>query len=63
MRTNIEIDEKLINEILKKTKIKTKREAVDLALKEYLRMIRLRELSGMAGKVSWSGDLEAMRKD
>jgi Arc/MetJ family transcription regulator len=63
MRTNIEIDEKLINEILKKTKIKTKREAVDLALKEYLRMIRLKEFSNMAGKVSWSEDLDIMRND
>lgn len=63
MRTNIEIDEKLINEILEKTKIKTKKEAVDLALKEYLRKIKLMELSDMAGKVSWAGDLDAMRKD
>ncbi|HSJ67023.1 MAG TPA: type II toxin-antitoxin system VapB family antitoxin [Anditalea sp.] len=63
MRINIEIDQKLISEILEKTKIKTKREAVDMALKEYLRMIRLKELSGMAGKVTWSGDLDAMRND
>ncbi len=61
MRTNIEIDEKLISEILEKTNIKTKREAVDLALKEYLRKLKLRELSDMAGKVTWSGDLDVMR--
>jgi Arc/MetJ family transcription regulator len=63
MRTNIEIDLKLINEILKKTKIKTKREAVDQALKEYLRILKLRELSKMAGKVLWTGDLDLMRND
>jgi Arc/MetJ family transcription regulator len=63
MRTNIEIDETLINEILKKTKIKTKREAVDQALKEYLRILKLRELSKMAGKVLWTGDLDLMRND
>ncbi|PRY87935.1 type II toxin-antitoxin system VapB family antitoxin [Mongoliibacter ruber] len=63
MRTNIEIDQKLIDEILEKTNIKTKREAVDLALKEFLRLIKLRELSEMAGKIDWSGDLDAMRTD
>lgn len=63
MRTNIEIDQKLINEILEKTKIKTKREAVDLALKDYLRLIRLKELSDMAGKVTWSGNLDNMRNN
>jgi Arc/MetJ family transcription regulator len=63
MRTNIEIDQKVMDEILEKTNIKTKREAVDLALKEFLRMIKLKELSEVAGKVSWSGDLDAMRTD
>lgn len=63
MRTNIEIDQKVIDEILEKTNIKTKREAVDLALKEFLRMIKLKELSEMAGKVSWTGNLDAMRTD
>lgn len=63
MRTNIEIDQKLIDEILEKTNIKTKKEAVDLALKEFLRLIKLRELSEMAGKIDWLGDLDAMRTD
>ncbi|AFL86219.1 transcription regulator of the Arc/MetJ class [Belliella baltica DSM 15883] len=63
MRTNIEIDQKVIDEILEKTNIKTKREAVDLALKEFLRMIKLKELSELAGKVNWSGDLDSMRTD
>jgi len=63
MRTNIEIDTKLINEIIEKTNIKTEREAIDLALKEYLRMVRLKELSNMAGKVNWSGNLDDMRNN
>ena len=63
MRTTIDIDQKLIDEILEKTNIKTKKEAVDVALKAFLRSIKLRELSEMAGKVNWSGDLDAMRTD
>lgn len=63
MRTTIDIDQKLIDEILEKTNIKTKKEAVDVALKAFLRLSKLRELSEMAGKVDWSGDLDAMRTD
>lgn len=63
MRTNIEIDQQLIDEILEKTNIKTKKEAVDLALREFLRLIKMKELSEMAGKIDWSGDLGAMRTD
>lgn len=63
MRTTIDIDQKLIDEILEKTNIKTKKEAVDVALKAFLRLIKLRELSEMAGKVNWSGDLDVTRTD
>ncbi|UJP64648.1 type II toxin-antitoxin system VapB family antitoxin [Mongoliitalea daihaiensis] len=63
MRTNIEIDQKLIDEILEKTDIKTKKEAVDLALREFLRLLKMKELSEMAGKIDWTGDLGAMRTD
>ncbi len=37
MRTNIDIDEELISKVMKVLKVKTKKEAVDLALKEILR--------------------------
>jgi Arc/MetJ family transcription regulator len=61
MRTNIEINQKLIEEIMKMTSIKTKKEAVHLALEEYLRRLKLNELAGLAGKIEWEGDLEEMR--
>jgi len=61
MRTNIEIDEKLMNEILQKTSIKTKKEAVDTALREFLRKIKLQELADLRGKIKWEGNLEEMR--
>ena len=61
MRTNIEIDEKLMDEILQKTSIKTKKEAVDTALREFLRKIKLQELADLRGKIKWEGSLEEMR--
>lgn len=61
MRTNIEIDEKLMGEIMEKSSIKTKKEVVDTALREYLRMLKLKELAGLRGKLTWEGSLEDMR--
>lgn len=62
MRTNIEIDEELMNEILNKTDLKTKKEVVDKALREFLRKIKLHELSDLRGKITWEGNLDEMRE-
>lgn len=63
MRTNIEIDEKLIDEIVNRTSLKTKKEIVHAALEEFLQKLKREELASMAGKVNWVEDLEAMRRD
>lgn len=63
MRTNIEIDERLMDEIINKTSLKTKREIVHAALKEFLQKLRREELAGMAGKIEWTEDLEEMWRD
>lgn len=64
MRTNIEIDDKLIKDTLKITGIKTKREVVGLALETLLRLKRQELLAKrLRGKVRWEGDLEQMRLD
>ena len=63
MRTNIEIDDKLIKETLKATGLKTKREVVDKALKELLRLERQTEVRKLRGKFHWEGDLDQMRLD
>jgi len=64
MRTNIEIDDKLMNDILKVTGLKTKREAVNLALETLVRLKRQEQAAKkLRGKLHWEGDLEAMRLD
>lgn len=63
MRTNIEIDDKLMADALQATGLKTKREAVELGLKTLLRLRRQEEFRAFRGKLEWSGDLEAMRLD
>ena len=63
MRTNIEIDDKLMNDALRFTGAKTKREAVELGLRTLVQLSRQVEVRKMRGKLQWEGDLDAMRKD
>ncbi|MBB5707379.1 type II toxin-antitoxin system VapB family antitoxin [Sphingopyxis panaciterrulae] len=63
MRTNIVIDDKLMDEALRATGLKTKREAVELGLRTLLRLRNQQNIRKFRGKLAWSGDLEAMRTD
>lgn len=63
MRTNIVIDDGLMNEALRATGLKTKREAVELGLRTLLRLRKQQDIHKFRGKLAWSGDLDAMRTD
>lgn len=63
MRTNIVIDDKLMQESLRATGLKTKREVVELGLRTLLRLRQQEEIRRFRGKLGWEGDLDAMRKD
>ncbi|MCQ4190916.1 MULTISPECIES: type II toxin-antitoxin system VapB family antitoxin [Methylocystis] len=63
MRTNIVIDDKLMEEALRATGLKTKKEAVELALRTLLRLQRQKQIRSLRGKLDWRGDLDAMRTD
>lgn len=63
MRTNIVIDDSLMNETLRATGLKTKREVVELGLKTLLRLQQQAEIRRFRGKLDWQGDLDAMRTD
>ncbi len=61
MRTNIDIDETLVAEITAVLGMKSKREAVEQALRDTLRVKRqLAALDGLRG-MGWDGDLDDMR--
>ncbi|MDB5865543.1 MAG: hypothetical protein JWO70_3349 [Betaproteobacteria bacterium] len=52
MRTNVELDEKLVKEAMKLANVKTKREAIDVALRRFVqsgKQKRLLELKGNGG--------------
>ena len=61
MRTNIVIDDRLMKQTLRATGLKTKREAVDLALRTLLRLRKQAEIRQFRGKLHWGGDLDKMR--
>ncbi len=63
MRTNIVIDEKLMEEALEATGAKTKREVVDLALRTIVQMKAQEKIREFRGKIKWEGDLDDMRTD
>ncbi len=62
LRTNIELDEKLVDEAMKLTHKKTKKELVNYALKELVNKIKRKKLLELEGKVEWTGDLDEARK-
>jgi Arc/MetJ family transcription regulator len=62
MRTNIEIDNDLMNSALQLSKIKTKKEVVERALENFIRELRRKEMLKLRGKVEWEGDLDEMRQ-
>ncbi len=64
MRTNIVIDDALMQEVLEKTGIKTKREAVEEGLKLLLQSTeQVQQIRALRGRIHWEGDLDEMRRD
>ena len=63
MRTNIEIDDTLMKDVLRATGAKTKREVVELGLQTLLELKAQAKARSLRGKITWEGDLRAMRTD
>jgi len=62
-RTNIEIDEELVQEAMRLTGARTKREAVDIALRRLVDKGSLyRAARRLRGKLPWKGDVDAWRR-
>ena len=63
MRTNIVIDDDLLERAMSATGAKTKREVVELGLAALVRLKEQEEIRGLRGKLRWTGDLDEMRRD
>ena len=62
MRTNIVIDDTLIAEAMRLTRIKTKRGVVDKALRTLVRLEGQRAVLDLEGRITWEGDLNNLRE-
>ncbi len=62
MRTNIVLDENLINRARELTGLKTKRAIVNEALRTLIRMHEQKGVRELRGKLNWEGDLNEMRE-
>ncbi|MCK5736710.1 MAG: type II toxin-antitoxin system VapB family antitoxin [Spirochaetaceae bacterium] len=65
MRTNIVLDEKLVEEAFKySADVKTKKELVEIALKEYVARHKMKDLRNIRGKIIFDEgyDYKSMRK-
>ena len=65
MRTNIVLDDDLVNEAMELTGIKTKKEIVNLALQELVKKYRQKDLRDLKGKIVFDEgyDYKAARED
>jgi Arc/MetJ family transcription regulator len=62
MRTNIEIDDELIQKALRLSGLKTKRAVVEAGLRMLIRVREQEEILKLAGKVHWQGNLDESRR-
>ncbi|UZD21094.1 type II toxin-antitoxin system VapB family antitoxin [Algoriphagus halophytocola] len=63
MRTNIEIDEKLMQEAMEATGLTTKKATVEKRLQLILTLKRQKRIKEFRGKLKWEGDLDKMRRN
>ncbi|MGB9497853.1 MAG: type II toxin-antitoxin system VapB family antitoxin [Dissulfuribacterales bacterium] len=61
-RTNVVLDDELVDKCRKATGIKTRRALIDYALRELLRRESQLKILELKGKVHWDGDLDASRR-
>jgi len=62
MRTNVEIDDTLMQEAPRLSGLKTKRAVIDAALRMFVRVQRQADILDLAGKVHWEGNLDESRE-
>ena len=60
-RTNIDIDEELVRAVMRRFQLRTKREAVDLALRRLAGTPISRDSLLALEGTGWDGDIDALR--
>ncbi len=61
-RTNIVLDDKLVDDCMKVTGIRTQKALIDHALHELLRREKQAKILELKGKIMWEGNLDEWRQ-
>ena len=62
-RTNLVLDEDLLEAAVRLSGAKTYSKAVDMALRDFVRRIKARQILALRGSGLWEGNLAEMRDD
>lgn len=62
MRTNIVIDNRLMQQAMKATGLSTKKAVVEEGLRLLIKVKSQEGIRRLRGKIEWAGDLDAMRE-
>jgi Arc/MetJ family transcription regulator len=62
MKTNVDLDERLVERARSLTGIKTKKDVINHALSELVRRKDQKQILKLRGKVTWKGNLDEMRE-
>ena len=63
MRTNIVIDDELMDQAMKATGLETKRAVVEAGLRKLVQLNEQANILDYFGKLHWEGDLDEIRRD
>ena len=63
MRTNVVIDDHLMESALRISGLQTKKDAIEEGLKLLVQVKSQKEIKRYRGKLKWTGDLDEMRLD
>ena len=63
MRTNVVIDDELMESALKASGMKTKKDAIEEGLKLLVKIKYQERIKNFRGKLKWTGNLDEMRLD
>ncbi len=63
MRTNVIIDDQLMQKAKQSLGLSTKKATIEAGLRLVIQMDSQARLRNLRGRIKWDGDLESMRKD
>ena len=62
MRTTVTIPDEVLTDLMRFSEAKTRTEAVNRAIAEWVRLRKIQELRSLRGKLSFDGEIEEVRR-